>query len=413
MAASDRLLSSKGSVPKINPENIHMWTMQIRAFFMRMPGVREAWDAVIPPKETAQQRVERIALHGEAAQKAYSYLVEACVDSPVALNAAVAHQSLDKDLWPNTLRKMLETRFTLQAANRLQISLTAFNSLRMNSADKSGAIFMDRYNQKIAEISSINLEELPTPLLRCTVLKAAVKDCFPITHALMANTTASTSKALEDKLIEMVVNCEEENVLCKDEQIVTAVANYTHLNTSPRKQFAKKESVKSDESRTKKTYVRRCFGCDSTEHIIADCPHSGPRENSRGGEKRVFEEKASANNKQSKTKLPFKSAMKKRGGAKNKARNNFFDSNGNSEDESGDSANMLVCIEIEDADISIDDDIVVTITRRMDEAFQAVCGGLVDGGYSCVDSACNVMVIKTIPDGHYNFVKKQTSVNRR
>ncbi len=70
-----------------------MWTMQIRAFFMRMPGVREAWDAVIPPKKIAQQRVERIALHGEAAQKAYFYLVEACVDSPVALNAAPGHQA--------------------------------------------------------------------------------------------------------------------------------------------------------------------------------------------------------------------------------------------------------------------------------------------------------------------------------
>ena len=76
---------------------------------MRMPGFREAWDAVIPPKETHQQKAERIALHGDAAQKAYSYFVEACVDSPVALHAAVAHQSLGKDLWPNTLRKMLET----------------------------------------------------------------------------------------------------------------------------------------------------------------------------------------------------------------------------------------------------------------------------------------------------------------
>ena len=341
MAASDRLLSSKGSVPKINPENIHMWTMQIRAFFMRMPGVREAWDAVIPPKENAQQKEERIALHGEAAQKAYSYLVEACVDCPVALNAAVAHQSLDKDLWPNTLRKMLETRFTLQAANRLQISLTAFNSLQMNSADKSGAIFMDRYNQKIAEISSINIEELPTPLLRCTVLKAAVKDSFPITHALMANTKATSSKVLEDKLIEMVVNCEEENILCKEEQDVTAVANYTQMNTSPRKQFTKKESVKSDKPWTKKAFVKKCYCCDSTDHLISDCPQK-QRENSRGGEKRNFEENVSENKKHSKNKFPFKSAMKKGGGAKNKARNNFFDSNGNSEDESGDSANMLV-----------------------------------------------------------------------
>ena len=58
---------------------------------------------------------------------------------------------------------------------------------------------------------------------------------------------------------------------------------------------------------------------------------------------------------------------------------------------------MLVRIEIDDADISIDDDVVVIISRRMDEAFQAVCGGLVEEGYSCVDSACNVLVIKKLP----------------
>ena len=96
---------------------------------------------------------------------------------------------------------------------------------------------MDRYNQKVVEITSINIEELPTPLLRCTVLKAAVKDCFPITHALMANTKAQTNKKLEDALIEMVVNCEEENALgVKEEHEATDVANYTI--------FSRKQSVK-------------------------------------------------------------------------------------------------------------------------------------------------------------------------
>lgn len=138
---------------------------------------------------------------------------------------------------------------------------------------------------------------------------------------------------------------------------------------------------------------------------------SETKRNSRGGEKRNFEENVPENKKQSKNKFPFKSAIKKGGGAKNKARNNFFDSNGNSEDESGDSANMLVCIEIDDADISIDDDLVVVISRRMDEAFQAVCGGLVKEGYSCVDSACNVLVIKDLPENCDNFVLKHASVN--
>ena len=93
---------------------------------------------------------------------------------------------------------------------------------------------MDRYNQKIAVITSINIEELPTPLLRCTVLKAAVKDSFPITHALMANTKAQTYKALEDKLIEMVVNCEEENALgSKEEQDAVSTANMTQMMKDP------------------------------------------------------------------------------------------------------------------------------------------------------------------------------------
>ena len=321
MAANEGSRSSKGSVPKINPDNIHMWTVQVRAFFMRMPGVREAWDAVILPKETPQQRVERIELHGDAAQKAYSHLVEACVDSPVALNAVVAHQTLDKDLWPNTLRKMLETRFTLQAANRLQISLAGFNSLKMNLADKTGAIFMDRYNQKVAEITSINIEELPTPLLRCTVLKAAVKDCFPITHALMANTKAQTNKVLEEKLIEMVVNCEEENALgVKEEQEATAVANYTIFS---RKQSVKKESVKPDNSVNKKVFVRRCFSCDSPDHIIADCPHRS-RENPRGGEKRNFEEKAFVEKKQTKAKFPLSHLRKQENQKPRRARTSLI-----------------------------------------------------------------------------------------
>ncbi len=68
------------------------------------------------------------------------------------------------------------------------------------------------------------------PLLRCTVLKAAVKEEFPITHALMGNNKANTSKLLEDKLIEMVVICEEENVFCKDLQIVTACSSQLHTD---------------------------------------------------------------------------------------------------------------------------------------------------------------------------------------
>lgn len=287
MAANEGLLSSTrgSSVPSINPENIPLWTVQIGAFFMRFPGVKEAWDAVIPAKESAEQRQERISIHGDAAKKAYSYLVEACIPSPVALLAVVAHQTLDADLWPNTLRKMLETRFTLQASNRLQNHLTAFSQLKMTTADKTGVTFMDRYNQKIAEISSINVEELPTPLLRCTVLKGAVKDSFPITHALMANTKATSNKGLESKLVKMIINCEEPNSLVvKQELEAVAIANMTQLtNEFPRKRFIKKENAKSGRPIPKQVYERKCYGCDSPDHLVANCP-----ENTRGGGEEKF-----------------------------------------------------------------------------------------------------------------------------
>ncbi len=50
-------ISSKGSVPKINSNNFPLCNVQMGAFFMRMPGVEEAWDALNPPKENPEQRL--------------------------------------------------------------------------------------------------------------------------------------------------------------------------------------------------------------------------------------------------------------------------------------------------------------------------------------------------------------------
>ena len=122
---------------------------------MRFPGVREALAVEIPAEETAEAKQERTAAHKSASDKAYSILIEACTDSSVGQVVMVAHFAADPELWANNFYKMLRLRFTLQATKRVAKCVTAFNSLKMEMGE-TGAMFIDRYNQKVSEIISID-----------------------------------------------------------------------------------------------------------------------------------------------------------------------------------------------------------------------------------------------------------------
>jgi hypothetical protein len=116
-----------------------------------------------------------------------------------------------------------------------------FNALTV-APDETGAIFMDRYNAKVAAISSIDIKQLPTKLSRLNVLKTAIKKAFPILYALMLmkEVEVKNIEKLEEKFAQLITECNPDNELGKKEaQEIAAVAQFTQLSES----FAKKTGI--------------------------------------------------------------------------------------------------------------------------------------------------------------------------
>ena len=139
----------------------------------------------VPKKETPEQKAERIAQYGENSQKAYSYLVDACSSSSVALQIVINHAATDLTCWANTLMKRLTARFTIQASTRLQNLIGEFNLLTV-APEETGAMFMDRYNAKVAAISAIDLMQLPS-IQDCSIKCFKDGDKICISHLVCSD----------------------------------------------------------------------------------------------------------------------------------------------------------------------------------------------------------------------------------
>ena len=186
MEANEGSGSPKGA-PRITTKlgfSFSLWLIQFGAFLMKWKGVYEALMMEIPATETPQAAKIRMDTYGVFSLTAYSHLVDACTGCAVALGIVVVHAATDKFKWANNLLKNLTARFTLQSATRLQNLITEFNSLKVRP-EETGALFMDRYNGKVAEINAIDPTELPTVLQRLNILKVAIKEAFPMLFAVM------------------------------------------------------------------------------------------------------------------------------------------------------------------------------------------------------------------------------------
>ena len=423
------MLANEGNVasgtrgpPPINSKptfSFSMWLIMFGAFLMKFPLVYAAFQMEVPKKETAEEKEERIEEYGEDSRKAYSYLVDACASSPVAMGIVLNHAATDETCWANTLLKRLTARFTLQASTRLQNLIGEFNILTV-APEETGALFMDRYNAKVAAISAIDIKQLPTKLSRLNVLKTAIKSAFPILFAVMTlkEAEANNVEALEDKFAQLITEWNQENELGKKaQQELASVAQFTQFteafknkNGTLKKAFLRKQNSGRGEEFKE---IRRCFTCDSKNHVKKDCP-----ENAEGQGKRKLNREDNRNDrddsnfekkKKKKMEFPLKSAFKRNKDKKSDRRNNFFDAKGDggSSDEYS-SANMIYFSEavIEDVDQEDGDDqteetAFVIITAKMQAAFSAVFSLLMT--WVCVDSACNVNLMNFLPDGHTNY----------
>ena len=268
--------------PQINSKstfNFSTWLIFFAAFLRKFPPVFRAYMMEVPKNETPEQKAERIEEFGEDSQRAYSHLVEACSTSSVAMGIVVNHAATDETCWANTLLKLLTTRFTLQASTRLQNLIGEFNLLTV-TPEETGAMFMDRYNAKVAAISAIDIKQLPSKMSRLNVLKTAIKGAFPILFAMMIMKEAEVKnvEALEERFGQLITEWNQDNELGKKAQQETAaVAQFTQLseswtnrNGNLKKAFTKKQNSGRSDERP----VKRCYRCDSEDHLQNDCPES-------------------------------------------------------------------------------------------------------------------------------------------
>ncbi len=124
--------SSTRGPPQITSKanfNFSIWLITFGAFLMKFPLVFAAFQMEVPKKKTPEEREARLEEFAEDSRKAYSYLVEACTNSPVAMGIVLNHAATDLSCWANTLLKRLMVRFTLQASTRLQNLIGEFNLL--------------------------------------------------------------------------------------------------------------------------------------------------------------------------------------------------------------------------------------------------------------------------------------------
>ena len=397
------------------------WLMLFAAFLMKFPLVFEAYKVEVPKRETEDEKLARIAKYGENSQKAYSYLVEACSSSAVAIQIVINHAATDPSCWANTLMKRLTARFTIQASTRLQNLIGEFNLLTV-APEETGAMFMDRYNAKVAAISAIDLLQLPSKIARLNVLKTAIKSAFPILFALMMMKEAEVKniEALEDKFAQLITEWNQENALgVKAQQESAAVAQFTQLSESfTKKTGALKKAFtrKQNSGRGEERPVRRCFRCDSEDHIFVNCPEASAEKKKDSRERNRDERDDSAFEKKRNKKdtFPLKSGMKKRD-KKKERRSTFFDSNGDGEDNSDGSSVMMIyhCDfvpesfnagdyeNVEDVEWDVETAFVF-VTMKMEAAFNAMFFSMLN--WICIDSACNVNLMNFLPEGITDYL---------
>jgi hypothetical protein len=287
------------------------------AFLRKFPQVFRAYQMEVPKKESADQKQARIEEFGEDSQKAYSYLVEACSASSVAMGIVVNHAATDDTCWANTLLKLLTTRFTLQASTRLQNLIGEFNVLTV-APEETGAMFMDRYNAKVAAISAIDIKQLPSKISRLNVLKTAIKGAFPILFAMMIMREAESVNVepLEAHFGQLITEWNQENELGKKAQQETeSVAQFTRFTDEfSKKTGALKKAFLRKQASGRGEEVKRCYRCNSKDHLKNDCPEpeeeSGKRKTEHEKKNRDHDGSGTEKRRKKKPHFPLKSALK-------------------------------------------------------------------------------------------------------
>ncbi len=103
MLANEGSTSGSRGPPQINSKptfSFSTWLIMFAAFLRKFQQVFRANQMEARKRETPEQKEARTEEFGEDSQKAFSYLIEACSTSPVAIEIVVVnHATTDDTCW--------------------------------------------------------------------------------------------------------------------------------------------------------------------------------------------------------------------------------------------------------------------------------------------------------------------------
>ena len=104
----------------------------------------------------------------------YSFICEMCSENETAMTQVVTHFQIDPHLWPNSLWKLLGTRFQFSNRHRIQEFVAAIMEIVIKP-NESYKAFIDRFNKAQSDIRSIDPAQVPNEFILIEILKKSIR----------------------------------------------------------------------------------------------------------------------------------------------------------------------------------------------------------------------------------------------
>ena len=159
-----------GSPPKMPSDdkllNWPMVEMRFRIWLRRLPMLNEILSEEIGRNED-EIAAQKIKFGTQNIDMVYSFICEMCLDNETAMTQVQTHWQIDPHLWPNSLWKLLCTRFQFSNKHRVQEFVAALINI---------AIKPDRFNKALSEIRSIDPTQVQkNNFISIEILKNSIK----------------------------------------------------------------------------------------------------------------------------------------------------------------------------------------------------------------------------------------------
>ena len=104
----------------------------------------------------------------------YSFICEMCSENETAMTQVATHFQIDPYLWPNSLWKLLGTRFQFSNRHRIQEFVAAIMEIVIKP-NESYKVFIDRFNKAQSDIRSIDPAQVPNEFILIEILKKSIR----------------------------------------------------------------------------------------------------------------------------------------------------------------------------------------------------------------------------------------------